>query len=116
MRGRNGVGKTNTRKAITGLTGQEREVVLVLGDGGRPAAATPARVEVLLGGRSLGTLEVAPGFREYTLAIPSDALTAAASDEPLVLRLVSTVWSPRALLGVNDGRELGVMVDAIEVR
>ncbi len=103
--------------AITGLTGEERAIVLVLSDGGRPATAVPARVDVFLGGRSLGTIDVAPGFREYTLAIPPDTLAAAAvSDEPLALRLVSTVWSPRALLGVNDSRDLGVMVDTLEVR
>jgi hypothetical protein len=37
-------------------------------------------------------------------------------DAPAVLRLVSTVWSPRALLNAPDNRELGVMLDKVTVR
>jgi hypothetical protein len=103
--------------AITGLTAAARTIVISMSDGGRPAAATPARVEVYLNGTFLGVVSVAPLFREYPFVIPPALAEAAAqSADPAALRLVSTVWSPRALLGVDDGRELGVMLDTVTVR
>jgi uncharacterized membrane protein len=103
--------------AITGTTGTEREVVLTMSDGGRPAAATPARVEVFFNGTSIGAAEVVPGFREYRFVLPAAlAEGASRSDAPAVLRLVSTVWSPRLILNGPDGRELGVMLDKVTVR
>ena len=44
--------------SITGLTGTEREIVLVMNDGGRPAKAPPARVEVFLNDVRLGGARV----------------------------------------------------------
>lgn len=103
--------------AVTGLAGGEREVTLTMSDGGRPDAATPARVEVFFFGTSLGTVDVRPGFQEYRLTIPQALAEAAAqSDDPATLRLVSTVWSPRTALNVPDNRELGVMLDKVTVR
>lgn len=103
--------------AVTGLTGTERNVTLTMSDGGRPAGAAAARVEVLFNGTSLGSVDVGAGFRDYTFQIPA-ALAAAAAQvsAPATLRLESTVWSPRALLNVPDGRELGVMLDKVTVR
>src|ERR1017187_1472430 len=102
---------------IPGLTGREREVVLTMHDGGRPAAAPPAPVEVLFNGGSLGTISVGGGVRPYRLALPeSAALGAAAADDPAELRLISTVWNPHDLEGKPDTRNLGVMVSRVEVR
>ena len=42
-----------------------------MNDGGRPAAAPPADVTVLIGGRELGTMRVSDGFKEYDVAIPA---------------------------------------------
>jgi hypothetical protein len=103
--------------SVTGIIGTEREVTLTMSDGGRPAGTTPSRVEVHFNGTHLGTVNIRPGFQDYRLAIPQALAEAAAqSDEPATLRLVSTVWSPRALLGVPDNRELGVMLDTVTVR
>lgn len=103
--------------AVSGLTGGEREITLVMSAGGRPAAAAAPRVEVVFAGTSIGTIDVADGFQEYQLVIPPAlAAEAAKSDEPATLRLVSTVWSPQAILGVGDTRELGVMLDRVSVR
>lgn len=103
--------------AVTGLSGSEREVTLTMSDGGRPSAATPGRVAVFFFGASLGIVDVRPGFADYRLLIPQTLAEAAArSGDPATLRLVSTVWSPRALLNGPDNRELGVMLDKVAVR
>jgi Dolichyl-phosphate-mannose-protein mannosyltransferase len=102
--------------AIPGLTGHEHEVVLTMHDGGRPTQAPPARVRVFFDDVPLGTIDVGPGFRPYRLALPAHlAAAAAARDEPAQLKLVSTVWNPHKLLGSSDDRDLGVMVDRVEV-
>lgn len=103
--------------AIPGLTGRERTIVLTMHDGGRPRQAPPARVSVFFDDAPLGTIDVGSGFRPYTLALPPElAAAAAARDEPAQLKLVSTVWNPHTLLGTSDDRELGVMVDRVDVR
>jgi hypothetical protein len=95
----------------------DRTLVLWMNDGGRPAAAPPAEVTVLMQDRVLGTVRVTPGFNGYTIAIPSDAAAAAAATgEPVRITLRTTTWNPRTLLGTNDDRDLGVMVDRVAVR
>ena len=83
-------------------------------NGGRPASAPPADVQVFLGDVRLGTARVGRARQEYTFPLPSDA--AAAGRDSATLRLVTTTWNPRASLGVDDDRDLGVMVDRVEVR
>jgi hypothetical protein len=91
--------------------------MLVMHDGGRPKSAPPARVEVFFGGVSIGAVDVLPGFRTYTLPLPAAAVEdAARADDPAQIRLVSSVWNPRQLLNLPDDRDLGVMLDRIEVR
>jgi hypothetical protein len=113
--------------AIPGMRGQEREVVLVMHDGGRPKQATPAKVEAFLDlpcveceGKvfevSLGSVSVGPDFRPYRFAIPPEAASRAATlDDPAIVKLISTVWNPQRLLGGPDNRNLGVMLDRVEV-
>jgi len=103
--------------AVPGMTGAEREVRLVMHDGGRPRQAGPAEVEVFLDDTRLGTIAVQPGWTEYVLALPGDVVAMAArSDDPAVLRLLSTTWSPNAFGGGSDTRALGVMIDKVEIR
>ena len=103
--------------AVSGLSGAERSVVFEMHDGGRPKSASPARIQVFFGNTEIGTIDVQPGFRSYTLALPAAAAEAAARlDEPTQLRILSTVWNPRQILGLPDDRDLGVMIDRIEVR
>jgi Dolichyl-phosphate-mannose-protein mannosyltransferase len=109
--------RTQSFVAVTGLLGTERTVTFVMHDGGRPKSAPPARLEVFFGEVPLGGIDVQPGFRSYTLPLPPAAVEAAARiDEPTQLRLVSSVWSPRQILNLPDDRDLGVMIDRIEVR
>lgn len=103
--------------ALSGMAGTEREVTVVMGDGGRPAAAAPAQVRLLLNGELIGEVTVRAGFHAYAFPISATlAASAATREEPATLRLESTVWSPRTTLGATDNRELGVMVDTVTVR
>jgi hypothetical protein len=103
--------------SVPALAAGARELVLVMSSGGRPAAAPAAEVTVYFNDRSLGTVRVDNGFRPYPLPIPPDlAAAAAGSDEPARVRLLAPVWNPHQLLGSGDDRELGVMVDRVQVR
>jgi hypothetical protein len=103
--------------SITRLQASSREVTLWLNNGGRPAAAGPAEIEVFLQGQSLGRAIVEGGFRPYTFAIPPDLATrAAAGGDPVELRLVTATWNPHNVLGTSDERNVGVMVDRVAVR
>lgn len=94
-----------------------REVIIVMSSGGRPATAAPADVQVYLDDTLIGTVTVDDGFRPYAFPVaPAVAGRVAASDEPGRLRLVTEVWRPRLALGSPDDRELGVMVDRVQVR
>lgn len=94
-----------------------REVVLWLSDGGRPPAAPPAVVTITLADQPLGTLAVDTGFKPYSVRIPEGlAAQVAAGGGPVRLRLTTPVWNPEEVLGTPDNRELGVMVDRVEVK
>ena len=89
--------------AVTGLIGTEREVVLTMSAGGRPAAAEPASVEVYFNETLVGRVAVTEGFREYRLALPEDAVRqAATSSDPSQLRLLTNTWSPQDFGGGAD--------------
>lgn len=103
--------------SIPSMPAEGRELVMVMSSGGRPDAAAPADISVHLNEELLGTARIADGFRPYTFAIPPElAAEAARSAEPARVRLVTTVWNPQQVLGTPDDRELGVMVDRVQVR
>jgi hypothetical protein len=103
--------------AIPGLAGTVTRVSLAMENGGRPPGLPPATVEVFFNDRPLGTVTVGPAKATYDFAIPAEmAAAAGAEDDAAVLKLVCSTWNPRASLGVDDGRDLGVMVDRVEVR
>jgi hypothetical protein len=101
---------------LTNIRADTTAVSISMENGGRPASAPPAIVEVSLAGRSLGRVTVGRGVQPYAFAVPA-ALAAelATSDEPAALRLTVSTWVPKVYLGGVDGRELGVMVTHIEV-
>ena len=102
--------------AIVGATGQDSELVLHLGTGGRPTNTRGVTVAVHLNDRTLGNVSVADGIQPYRLPIPPDlAAEMAASRDAARLRLETTTWNPARSLGTTDDRDLGVMVDRIEV-
>lgn len=102
---------------VNRIAAGSRAFVLTMSDGGRPAAAPPADVTVAIGERTLGTVRVAGGFRDYEVPIPADlAAAAAATGEPVRVTIRTQTWNPLATLGTNDPRDLGVMLDRVAVR
>jgi hypothetical protein len=102
---------------VTSISAGDRTLALWMSNGGRPAAAPPADVTLLIGDRPLGTVHVGSGFAEYDVAIPPDvAESAAAGGEPVRLTLRTTTWNPERTLGTPDDRDLGVMVDRVAIR
>ncbi len=94
----------------------DRTLHLWMSNGGRPAAAPPADVSVLIGNRVLGVIHVTNGFKEYEVTIPPDVAAAAAAGETVRIMLRTVTWNPRVVLGTSDDRELGVMLDRVAVR
>lgn len=102
---------------IDRLRSTDREIVFVMGDGGRPAAAPPADVTIRVGTRVLGQFRVTGPFAPYRVSIPADvAATAAAAGEPVRLTIDTRPWNPARTLGGPDDRDLGVMLDSVAVR
>jgi len=103
--------------SITGISPDASLLTIVMENGGRPATLPPATVEVFLDDRRLGQVTVGAEAQPFSFAVPRDlAATAAAGEDTSLLKLVSRTWNPRAALGVNDSRDLGVMVDRIDLR
>ena len=103
--------------SLVGVRKESRELVLVMNDGHRPKNLPPARVEVSLDDKVIGHVDVGRDFHTYAVPIPPEiAAEAAARETPARLKLAVTVWKPRDVLGTPDDRQLGVMVDRVEVR
>ncbi len=93
-----------------------REVVLRM-SGGRPRQLAPARVAVFLADRPIGTAEPDGQFRDHVFALPAGlAAELAQTHRAAEVRIESTTWTPRDVLGGTDDRALGVMVDQAEIR
>ena len=103
--------------SVTSVPAGSRELVLVAGDGGRPPAAPAAAVEVFLDGERLGSTVVKGSFAPHAFAIPPAlAARAAAAAEPVELRIVTATWNPAEVLGANDNRQLGIMLDRVTIK
>ena len=103
--------------SLTAVPADTQALVLWMDNGGRPAQAPAAEVEAFIGDVSLGKVVVGSGMQPYVLGVPAEvAHAAAASQDAVTVRLRTVTWSPRATLGVSDQRQLGVMVDRVELR
>ena len=101
---------------LIGLASPARAIVISAGDGGRPAAAGPADVDVFLNDRPVGRITVLGGFAEYRLEVPPGAAREVAADPGrAVVRLQCTTWAPKDFIGGSDDRPLGIMLDRIRV-
>jgi hypothetical protein len=102
---------------LQGIAPDARELTIWLSTGGRPAQAPAAEVSLTLGDVGLGTVAPVDAVRPYTLPIPPNLAGAlGASDDPARLELRTVTWSPAAVVGGPDTRELGVIVTRVEVR
>ena len=81
-------------------------------NGGRPPKAPPARVAAFIGDQPIGTVVVGPTLQPYPFPIANPALIG----DTTTIRLVTETWNPRATMGTADDRDLGVIVDRVEVR
>jgi hypothetical protein len=103
--------------SVTAMPADARELTIWMANGGRPETLPPCTVEVFLNDQRLGQVTVGPEERPYSFGIPRELADAAArSDEAALLKLVSSTWNPRAALGIDDNRELGAIVDRVDVR
>jgi dolichyl-phosphate-mannose-protein mannosyltransferase len=102
--------------SVPSIKANDRELVLRM-SGGRPRQSAPARVNVFLADRPIGTAEPDGQFRDHVFVVPA-ALAAelAGTHRAAEVRIESTTWTPRDILGGTDDRALGVMVDRVEVR
>lgn len=103
--------------SIVNMRGDARTLLLWLNDGRRPAKVAPADVEVSIDDDVIGRQRVGPDFKPYTFNIPADVAQRASSQSaPARLKITTNVWNPRAALGTPDDRDLGVMVERVDVR
>jgi 4-amino-4-deoxy-L-arabinose transferase-like glycosyltransferase len=102
---------------LLGLPSSAREIVVWMSSGGRPAQAPPPVVQFALDDEALGQATPVDEVRPYVLPLaPGLAARLAAKGDSVRLRLRVPTWSPGALLGVNDTRDLGVIVTRVQVR
>ena len=89
-------------------------LTLWLNDGGRPATLPPVRLTVSINGVALGTVTATSEFEPFEFEIPVWLATQIATGEDASdLQLESGTWNPGDVLGGNDDRDVGVMVDRV---
>ena len=103
--------------SVLNLEPTNRELVLRMSNGGRPDPTTPARVTVYLAEHNIGTAQPGEEFRDHVFAIPPGlAARLAQAGGAAEVRIESTTWTPRDVIGGVDDRRLGVMIDRAEIR
>ncbi len=109
--------KTSFISILPSAAEHSRLVTLWLSNGGRPEGVPKARVVIYLNDRLLGTATITEKFLPYSFAIrPEMAEKIAKSKVTATLKILSNTWVPRDAHGGQDGRELGIMIDRVEVR
>jgi hypothetical protein len=103
--------------SVPKVSADNRALIVRMGNGGRPAKIPPPHVTVFLDDRAIGKTQVNGHFNDYTFAIPPDlAAELAKRATATEIRIESTTWTPRDVLGNSDERQLGVMIDRAEIR
>jgi hypothetical protein len=92
-----------------------KEIVVWMGTGGRPADAPPAVVQFALDDVDIGSATVTGEVKPYSIVLPP-AMAGQPRTTPARVRLRVPTWSPAALLGGDDTRDLGVQVTRVEAR
>jgi hypothetical protein len=103
--------------SIVGTDARHRMLTVWMGSGGRPAAAGRADVSLTLNDVPLGRVTLGAGVESFEFELPADLAAAiGASDAAAQLRIETTTWSPAALVGGSDTRDLGVVVDRVRLQ
>ena len=103
--------------SVPRVSAHNRALIVRMGNGGRPAKVPPPHVTVFLDDRAIGKTQVDGHFTDYTFAIPGElAAELAKRTTAAEIRIESTTWTPRDVLGNADERQLGVMIDRAEIR
>src|SRR5688572_30332645 len=106
----------DTSYLLMSVPPNSREVALRL-SGGRPRGVPLPRVTVYLEDEELSSVELTNEFRDYVFAIPAaTASSLARRQDAAQIRIQSSTWIPRTILGGSDTRALGVMIDRAEIR
>ena len=103
--------------SIVNAPPSSHQVTVWASDGGRPASEEPAYIAVSINDVKLGHALVKTGFLPYTFAIPpnvAEDLGKATTQIPLLIE--GNTWNPSKTLSTTDDRELGVMIDRVEIR
>ncbi len=79
----------------------------------RPAGVEPAEVSLYLNELLLDRFELDDEFKTQTIVVPPDSITDPQAKTAL-LRLETSTWIP-AEAGLGDVRELGIVLDRIEL-
>jgi hypothetical protein len=106
----------DTSYLLMSVPPQSREVALRL-SGGRPRGVPLPRVTVSIDGEELSSAELTNEFRDYGFPIPPEDVSAFSQRaDGVQIRIQSSTWVPRTVLGGSDTRALGVMIDRAEIR
>ena len=109
--------REKSRIAILNTPVNAQVLTLWMSDGDRPDNVIPARVAVYLDEILLGDVVITNGFHPYTFSIPPDfAAVMAERRETTSLTLLTNTWNPSRVLSAPDNRDLGVMVDRVEIQ
>jgi len=106
----------DTSYLLMSVPPQSHEVALRL-SGGRPRDVPLPRVTVYLENEELSSVELTNEFRDYVFPIPAaTASNLSQRQDGVQVRILSSTWVPRTILGGSDTRALGVMIDRAEIR
>ena len=102
---------------LMGVPPDARHLTVWMSNGGRPAEAPPAQVELSIGDDIIGTAAPRDAIEPHHFDLPASVVhDRTASGDPVRLQLRVPTWNPGQLLGANDTRDLGVIVTRVEVR
>jgi hypothetical protein len=102
---------------LMGVPPDARQLTVWMSNGGRPAQAPPARVEISIGDDVIGVADPRDAIEPHHFDLPASVVRdRAATGDPVRLQLRVPTWNPGQLLGANDTRDLGVIVTRVEVR
>ena len=77
-----------------------------------PPDVLTEKVEVIVNGQSIGSVDMGEEFEEYTLEMPENLLK---GEDKLTIEFITKTWKPKELGMGEDTRDLGFMLDYIRI-